>query len=244
MKILVLGLDEGFNRSSSGYTDTIILTSISSIHSKLVLLSIPRDLWVQTPEKEGIRIGSVYKIVEANKSGNGPTTITAIVNKSFQVPVHYHVLVRMQGFMNIIDALGGVDITLARPMAKYPIGNVHLDGQAALAFVRDRAETDDFARIHQAQILIEGIITRAFKLQVWSKLPEVLRVLKESIESNIPFWMWPQIAFMILYARLSGIEGYTITRDMVIPKITPQGEQVIEPDWNKIRTLTLKIFDK
>lgn len=244
MKILVLGLDEGFNRSSSGYTDTIILTSTPSIHSKFVLLSIPRDLWVQTPEKEGIRIGSVYKIVEAAKSGNGPIIVTAIVNKSFQVPVHYYVLVRMQGFMNIIDALGGVDITLARPLAKHPIGIMHLDGRAALAFVRDRTETDDFARMYQAQILIEGIITRALKLQVWSKLSEVLRVLKESIESNIPFWMWPQITFMILHAHRSGIEGYTITRDMVTPKITPQGEQVIEPDWNKIKTLTLKIFNQ
>jgi LCP family protein required for cell wall assembly len=241
---LILGLDEGFNRSSSGYTDTIILTSISSINSKLVLLSIPRDLWVQTPEKEGIRIGSVYKIVEANKSGNGPTTIAAIVNKSFQVPVHYHVLVRMQGFMNIIDALGGVDITLVQPMAKYPIGNVHLDGQAALAFVRDRDEIDDFARMHQAHILIERIIIKAFKFQVWGKLPHALYTLKKSMESNIPLWIWLQLSLMVLYARLNGIESHTITRDMVTPKITPEGEQVLEPDWDRIRAFTHMIFEK
>jgi len=244
MKILILGLDEGFNRSSSGYTDTIILTSISSLKSNLVLLSIPRDLWVQTSDQEGNRIGSVYKIAEANELGKGLDSITTIVSKSFQIPIHYHVLVRMQGFIRIIDSLGGVDITLLQPTAGYPIGITHLDGRAALAFARDRAETDDFARMHQAQILVEGIITSAFKFQVWSKLPQVLRTVKESIESNIPFWVWPQTAFMILYAHLSGIEGFTITRDMVIPKITPQGEQVIEPDWNKIRALTLKIFDK
>ena len=179
MKLLILGLDEGFNRSSSGYTDTIILASISSINGKLVLLSIPRDLWIQTPDKEGIRIGSVYK-------DTGPTTITAIINKSFQVSVQYYILVRMQGFMNIIDALGGVDITLVQPTAKHPIGNVHLDGRTALAFARDRDKSDDFARMYQAQILIEGIIKRAFKFQVWGKLSLALRTLKESVESNIP----------------------------------------------------------
>jgi LCP family protein required for cell wall assembly len=244
MKILILGLDEGFNRSSSGYTDTIILASFSSLKKKLVLLSIPRDLWVQAPNQNGSRIGSVYKIAEAQELGKGPSSITTIVSKSFQISIHYYVLVRMQGFISIINSLGGVDITLLQSTAGYPTGITHLDGQAALAFVRDRAETDDFARMNQAQILIKGIVIRAFKFQVWSKLPQVLRVLKESMKSNIPFWMWPQIALMILYARLNGMESYTITRNMVIPKITPQGEQVIEPDWNKVKALTNTIFEK
>lgn len=49
---------------------------------------------------------------------------------------------------------------------------------------------------------------------------------------------------MILYARLNGIEGHTITRDIVTPKITPKGEQVLELDWVRIGAFINVIFDK
>jgi polyisoprenyl-teichoic acid--peptidoglycan teichoic acid transferase len=244
MRFLILGLDEGFNRRKPGYTDTIILASMYSPKRKLVMMSIPRDLWIPTSGREESRIGVVYTAAETKVTGKGLSAITAVVSKNFQIPVHYYVLVKMQGFMSIVDSLGGVDIVLLRPTAGYPMGVTHLDGRAALAFARDRAETDDFARMIQAQILIKGIIAQAFKVETWSKLLHVSKVLREATESNIPFWEWPRFAYVILHSYFNGIESYTITRDMVDPKITSQGEQVIEPDWDKIRALTLKIFDK
>ena len=244
MRFLILGLDERSGRSRPGYTDTIILVSTSSLKRNVVMMSIPRDLWIPTSDREENRIGAVYKTAETKGTGKGPGAVTALVNKSFQIPVHYYVLVRMQGFISIVDSLGGVDIILSRPIAGYPAGITHLDGRAALAFARDRAKTDDFARMFQAQILIKGIITKTFKIKIWSKLLRVLNVLRGATESNIPFWEWPRFAFAILHSYLNGIESYTITRDMVSPTITPQGEQVIEPDWAKIRALTRMIFDK
>ena len=95
----------------------------------------------------------------------------------------------------------------------------------------------------QAQILIKAIIAQILKIQIWTKLPQAIYVLIKETESNIQFWKLPQLAFMILHAYMSRIESYTITRDMVYPRITPQGEQVIEPDWDKIRTLTQKMLD-
>ena len=69
----------------------------------------------------------------------------------------------MQDFISLIDSLGGVEISLSKSIAGYPVGVTHLDGQAALAFARDRAKTDDFARMFQAQILIKAIIAKVFK---------------------------------------------------------------------------------
>lgn len=204
-------------------------------------MSIPRDLWIQTSNRDGSRIGAVYTAIETKETGKGASAITALVSKSFQIPVYYYVLADMQGFINIIDSLGGVDIILSRPIAGYPTGITHLDGRAALAFARERNETDDFSRMFQAQILINGIISKIFIVKTWGKLPQVLNTLKEVIENNIPFWEWPQFVLTILYSYLNGIESYTITRDMVSPKITPQGEYIIKPDWDKIRILTQDI---
>jgi len=243
MRFLILGVDEGFNRGKPGYTDTLVLVSISLLRGNFVMMSIPRDLWIPISDREEDRIGVVYTAAETKRTGNGPGAVTALVCKSFQIPVRYYVLVKMQGFMDIVDSIGGVDIVLSRPAARYPAGVTRLDGRAALAFARDRAETDDFDRMFQAQILIKAILARTFKIEVLAKLPRALNVFRGAAESNIPFWEWPRFAFMILYSYSNGMESYTITRDMVYPKITPQGEQVIEPDWDMIRALRRTIFD-
>jgi len=244
MRFLILGLDEGFNRSKPGYTDTIMLVSVSLLRGNLRMMSIPRDLWIPISDREEDRIGVVYTAAETKGIGKGPDAVTTLVRKSFQIPVHYYVLVKMQGFIDIVDSLDGVDIVLSRPVARYPAGVTRLDGRAALAFARDRAETDDFARMVQAQILIKAILTQALKVETWSRFPRALHVLRGAAESNIPFWAWPRLALMVLQSHLNGTESYTITRDMVCPRITSQGEQVIEPDWDKIRAMTRTIFNK
>ncbi len=244
MRFLILGLDERPGRSKPGYTDTIILVSVSSLKRNLITMSIPRDLWIQTSNREGSRIGAVYTAIETKETGKGANAITALISKSFQIPVYYYVLADMQGFIKIIDSLSGVDIVLSRPIAGYLMGITHLDGRAALAFVRDRNEIDDFSRMLQAQILINGIISKFFEVKTWSKLPQVLNTLRGATKSNVPFWKWPQFAFTIPYSYFKGIESYTITRDMVSPTITSQGEYIMKPDWDKIRVLTRRVFDK
>jgi LCP family protein required for cell wall assembly len=242
MRFLILGVDEGFGRGGPGYADTIILASASSLRGKLALMSIPRDLWIPISDGEEDRIGVVYSIVESKGAGKGPGAVTALVCKSLQIPVRYYVLLKMQGFIDIVDSLGGVEIALPRPVGRYQVGITHLDGRAALAFARDRAETDDFARMLQAQILIKAILARAFKVQAWSKIPRAWGVFRGAAESNIPLWEWPRFAVSIFRSYSNGVEGYSISRDMVYPRITPQCEQVMVPDWDNVRALTRTIF--
>jgi polyisoprenyl-teichoic acid--peptidoglycan teichoic acid transferase len=244
MNLLILGLDEGFKRRGLGYTDTIILISIPNPKHNLVMLSIPRDLWISISDLEENRVGVVYKYAEAKRKGKGLETITTLVSKSLQISVHYYFMVRMQGFINVVDSLGGVDIILSQSIAGYPTGSTHLDGRTALAFVRDRTDADDFSRMFQAQILIKGLIEKILKVESWSKFLKVLSVFRQETKSNIPIWEWLRFGYMILRSYANGIENYAITRDMVNPRITVRGEQIIEPNWDKIRALTTKIFKK
>ena len=244
MRFLILGVDEGFGRSKPGYTDTIILVSITSPRRKPIMMSIPRDLWISIAGQEENRICVLYTIAETKENGRGPYAVTAAVSKSFQIPVHHYVLIKMQGLIDLVDSLGGVDVAFSQPLGRYPIRFTHLDGRAALAFVRDRDETDDFARMGQAQLLINAMLERVFTFKTWIKLPRTLNTLKKVVETNISIWKWPWLTFLMLISCINGLEGHTITRAMVYPRITPQGEQVIEPNWKKIRSLTDLLLSK
>lgn len=242
MMFLILGLDERLGRINPGYADTIILVSVSPSKRGITTMSIPRDMYISISDQEKNHIGNVYTTAEIKEPGKGAISTIYIVSKFFQVPVHYYILLNMQGFINIVDSFSGVDIILLQPTAGYPTGVTHLDGQSALAFVRHRAETDDFARMLQAQILIKGLIKKILRIQTWNKILQIIPVAIKAIKSNIPFWEWPKFAFIVLLSKKNGIKSYTITRDLVSPTITSQGEPVIEPHWDKIIALTHRLF--
>src|SRR5574340_377889 len=158
MRFLILGVDEGFKRIGPGNTDTIILAATARPEQNLVLMSIPRDLWIATSAWEGKPLAIIYTIGENEKTGHGPDAVAAVISKGFQFKVNFYLLFKMQGFIEIIDSLGGVDIVLSESVSSNSVGAKHFDGQAALAFTRDRSETDDFARMLQAQVMIKAII--------------------------------------------------------------------------------------
>lgn len=244
-RYLILGVDEGFQRNKPGHADSIILFSVTSAESNATMMSIPRDLWLSISEHEENRIGMVYSIAENIKAGSGSTAISTVINENFDLSTPYYAIIKMDGFVNIIDSMGGIDILVTQPTANYPTGVWHLSGQEALAFARDRNETDDFSRMVQVQVLINGVMKQCSKPEIWISLPRILLTIQSNTETNIPFWDRPRLLLALYRAWQSNkIEGYTITRDMVRPVITSQGVQVIEPRWDAIRKLVDEVFYK
>jgi anionic cell wall polymer biosynthesis LytR-Cps2A-Psr (LCP) family protein len=135
-----------------------------------------------------------------------------------------------------------VDITLESPVGGFPAGVHHLNGEAALAFVRERSSGDDFGRMVRAQILLSAILRKAVGPASWRALPSFLYSLAEVIDTNIPVWQWPRLLFALLRAFVSGIDSQTITREMVVPFQTPEGAQVLAPNWDAIHPLLTRMF--
>ena len=242
--ILFLGTDASPERGSLGRTDTIILTTVVPFKPYIGLLSIPRDLWVQIPGVGEQRINTAYFYAESAQAGAGGKAAAQTVRENFGVPVRYYVIVHMGGLVSVVDSLGGVDVQLDRAMGGLPTGTHHLDGAAALAFVRNRNIGDDFGRMQGAQVMLSALTRRALQPSAWPDLPQFAFALAGTVQTNIPPWQAPRLLFALLRAPLFGFDSRTITRDMVTPFTTSQGAQVLLPNWDAFRPLLREMFGR
>jgi LCP family protein required for cell wall assembly len=241
---LILGVDDSLGRGELGRTDTIILATIVPFVPYIGLLGIPRDLWVQVPNVGEQRINTAYFFAEANQTGAGAIAAVDTVRQNFDVPLHYFLVLHMSGLVDIVDALGGIDIILELPLGGLPAGSHHLNGAQALAFARERYSADDFSRMQQGQMIIIASLRKTIQPGNWTRLPGAVWALTQVVDTNIPVWQWPRLGFSFLRAILFGVDARTISRQMVIPFQTSGGAQVLAPNWEAIRPLLEEMFGK
>jgi LCP family protein required for cell wall assembly len=205
--ILVLGSDSRDpNSVESTLTDTMILVSISRFENNVVMISLPRDLWVASPSGVKAKINSIYAFTDA-------TELMAVVEDVTGVPVHYYGVVNFSLFQEVVDILGGVEVTVDQAFQDfyYPIpgkenapederyevltfkeGTQIMDGNTALKFVRSRkgnnGEGTDFARAKRQQKVITAIKDTALKSEVLfdlSTLKKLYEFYVDKVDTNI-----------------------------------------------------------
>lgn len=202
-----------------GLTDTIILASLGMKEKDIVLISIPRDLWVDTVSYEG-KINGAYSFGEGGVAG--ADLLSRVVGGVTGVPVHYYAVVDFQGFEKAIDVLGGVEVDVERPFDdyKYPVrgeecaekeedkwehihfdaGLQSMDGDRALKFVRSRhsqgPEGSDFARSRRQQKVLLAVKRKFFSLSTfsnWEKVRNLYETFEDYVLTNFNFWELEQL---------------------------------------------------
>jgi len=158
------------------------------------------------------------------------------------VDVNYFIRVRFDGFLELVDTLGGVDIEIPRPMSGLSEGSHHLSGEQALAFVRDRAGSDDFSRMERGQIFIRALIKRVITNSGWQNIPHSLSIISKMVETNAPVWLWPRLGIATLRVGTNGFDSRVINREMVLPFVSEGGAQVLAPNWEKINPILMELF--
>ncbi|MEU1585462.1 LCP family protein [Micromonospora sp. NPDC005710] len=171
LNMLILGSDSRDPEGTTGSrTDSIILAHIPKDRSSAQLVSIPRDTWVPVPRsKDGNNGGRDAKINAAYAWGGVPLMVQT-VEKFTDVRVDHVMIIDFAGFVEIIDALGGVDIdseksftSIHPPFRNFKQGMQQMDGEAALDYSRQRKQfaDGDFARIRHQQQVIRAIMDKA-----------------------------------------------------------------------------------
>lgn len=242
--VLILGTDDSPERGAIGRTDTIILTTIIPLKPYVGMLGIPRDLWVQIPNVGEQRINTAYFFAESAQRGSGAQATKETLIQNFGVTIDHYLLLHMDGLVDVIDTLGGIDVVLDEPLAGLPVGTHHLDGNQVLALARERHSSDDFTRMKQGQIILLSVIKKVINPMNWSRLPSVSLAAARVIQTDIPVWLWPRLGFALLRAPLFGFDNRIITRDMVTPIITSGGAQVLLPDLEAIKLILFEMFGK
>jgi len=169
MNFLILGSDSRDPDVTGSRTDTIILAHIPADRSAAQLISIPRDTWVPLAKSPSGKGGHEAKINAAFSLGGVPLMVQTV--ESFTgVRIDHVVLIDFGGFKEIVDALGGVDIAVDQnftsihpPKRKFTKGMMHMDGETALDYARQRYQfkDGDFARIRHQQQLIKAVLDKA-----------------------------------------------------------------------------------
>lgn len=201
---LLLG-NGGANHDGGDLMDTIIVASLDQENKLITLLSVPRDLYVKDPTVGNSRINEIYYSAKKKfgSSSQGLDYMKTKVEELVGIPIHYWIKIDFNGFKELIDALGGVDIevknaiydpyypkdgTVLYETFKIDPGQHHLDGNTALKYARSRKTTSDFDRADRQQQILYAIKQKALQTEVLlsgEKITKILNTLKSNIETNI-----------------------------------------------------------
>ncbi len=242
---MLLGSDY---RPESGYrTDVILLVSVNLKESKVNLLSFPRDLWVNIPGFGEQRINTVQPY-----GGYELLSDTLFVNFGFK-PDHY-AMVDFEGFKEIVDLLGGIDVKVTQVMedqcefnaerwCRVEPGVVPMDSEYALWYVRARYNSSDFDRTRRAQEVTQAIARKVISFQSIANSSQLIGAFENSIESDVQTKdLWP---LLIRFGKLTdedSVTTYAISPNEATGWITPEGADVLLPNYPAIEQILLKVL--
>jgi LCP family protein required for cell wall assembly len=172
----------GTEREDGSRTDTIMLAQLDPDRDQVAVLSFPRDLLVDRCDGSRGKINAAYGIGERTGIG-GPTCLVQTVTEFTGIPVNHFVQVDFAGFIDIVDAIGGVTLYLDEPLVDayagldLPAGCVELDGRSALGFVRTRRIDSDFGRIARQQRFLREVVAEAVSVGTLVNVPRVLSLV-------------------------------------------------------------------
>ncbi|WP_084782055.1 polyisoprenyl-teichoic acid--peptidoglycan teichoic acid transferase TagU [Bacillus niameyensis] len=181
--VLMLGVDE--RPGDKGRSDTMIVITVNPEKNSMEMLSIPRDTRVPIVGK-----GIDDKINHAYAFGGVEMSMNT-VEKYLDIPIDYYIKMNMDGFKDIVDAVGGVtvnnDLDFSQGGHHYPVGNIELDGDAALSYARMRKNDarGDFGRQMRQRQVIEGVMERGANISALWKYDDVLKALSNNVETNL-----------------------------------------------------------
>jgi polyisoprenyl-teichoic acid--peptidoglycan teichoic acid transferase len=226
LNILLIGGDYGTGRTGIR-TDTMITVSIDPETGDAAMFSVPRN-WTQAPLPDGMGIWdcNCYPelINELWVAGEqhpeafpGPGTpsenaVKGVISEFLGIPIHYYAMVNLDGFVDIVDALGGVEIYIPSTVIdeEYPNedgttteriqidqGWQELDGHLALAYSRTRNQDSDYFRMNRQRCVIEAIIDKADPVSLLRNFGKLADVIKDTTLTDIPLDALPQLVQLL-----------------------------------------------
>lgn len=196
---LILGTDQRPDWNS-WRTDTIIIVGLDRALNRAAVFSIPRDLYVQIPGHGWDRINQVDYMGEARSGkGGGPALLSQVLSTTLGISTKHWVRLRMDGFVSIVDAVGGVTVHLDCPFYEpifnlttqawdyftLPAGDNKLDGETAYWFVRLRYYSTDIARGQRQRQFLWGLRNQILNANLLLRLPELWKAFQGSFTTDL-----------------------------------------------------------
>lgn len=201
--ILLIGTDARTPKIQDGRADVLIVAVVNPKKKSIFTTSIPRDTYV--------KIANVDLSTKINASGywgyqkglNPNENIKETVEDLLQIPIDYYARINFQGFTNVVNTLGGVDVNIKYPFKELAIGGQtvtfqtgpsHLDGAQALAYVRNRKNDHsgphgenlgDHGRNIRQQKILTQIIDKIISFNGMTKIVEISKIVGQNLRYNV-----------------------------------------------------------
>ena len=233
-------------------SDSMIVLTVDNNRKRLSMVSIMRDLYVQIPGYSNNKINAAYAF-------GGFELLDKTIETNFGIHIDYNVEVDFQGFIDIIDKLGGIDIKLNSreveymsgrsytsgyaqqdPISGLTVGYNHLNGEAALMYARIRHEStgnarDDFGRTERQRIVIQTVFQQV-KNQPWTDLLGLYNSVASDITTDMTNDEIMSLALSAYSLGVDSIAEYRIPSDGNYSGQRVHGMDVLVPnDWNLLR---------
>lgn len=192
--ILFIGVDDSNVRNFEGgsRSDALMVATFNEKNKSVKLLSIPRDSYVYIPE-----LGYEDKITHAHANGGVSSTIET-VEGLLDIPIDYYVKMNFNAFIDVIDALGGIEADVPYAMSEMDSkdrknainlqpGLQELNGEEALALARTRKLDNDIERGKRQQQIIKGIMKKAVSANGLTKYSDVLEAVGDNMTTDLSF---------------------------------------------------------
>jgi len=264
INVLLTGVDSAETRSHA-LTDTLIVASIDPVTHDVALISFPRDI-SDFPLTDGRTFtgkinGFMTWVRNHPKDFKDKPLVELVRELSFLVgaPIHYYAAVDLAGFRKLIDAAGGVTVTVDKAINdpvydwldgrhgfKLSAGTHTLNGEDALAYVRSRftAGDSDFGRARRQQQVLLALARKMATPEMLTSIPQVVDVAGDTLRTNFPS---DRVSEMLTLVQ--GIEGASVTQVVLgapysyhPPNSETNGIYTLRLKMDKLAELSIKVF--
>jgi LCP family protein required for cell wall assembly len=258
--VLLLGTDRRSSGSTNDNTDTLMLFHLDPNARRAVILSIPRDLYVEIPGHGQGRVNTAYAWGEQGGTG-GLALARQTISTTLGVPVQHAVLLDFHAAVTLIDAIGGVDVDVPYAISDptypdsgtgydpfyLPAGRQHLDGATALKYARTRVTSggdfDRNARQRQVVLAVRDQVTRFDLLPILiTQSPQLWSTLQLAFESDLT--LGEIVDLVVIGSRIPADQIVTAGIDQTCTQFwtTPSGAAVLILDRGATEALITDLF--
>jgi polyisoprenyl-teichoic acid--peptidoglycan teichoic acid transferase len=286
INFLLLGIDSGVGREEA-LTDTILVVSVDPVTGTAVMVSVPRDTgYVPLPDRKVYADGIYPEKINALSTeasddparwcpdlANEPTTcglrtLERAIALYLGIPIQYYATVDLQGFVDLIDAVGGVTLCLEGRMVDpeyggptwegtgiaLPAGCQHYDGVHALAYARIRKgwielpdgthETqNDFMRADRQQLLLLALRREFAQADLIFELPAILRAIGHTVKTDFPRSLAGDLASLLPLITGPDIDRVVLSwPDFVDLPVAPLVNYLLIPRRDDVRAEMERLF--
>ncbi len=202
MNVLAIGADSRSDNYQYGLADVIRIVRVDFVTPKVTVLEIPRDLWVEIPHIADNLNGQDHeKLNQAYLYGQpgdgfaywddpsaGPGLLALTLNLNFGIVTEHYISVNMRTFVNVVNAVDGIDITI--PNEEYSqntgltVGEHHLNGDQALKVARNRNE-GGFARVSNQNLVLCSLRKKLTSPEAVKQIPELITSFQDNVLTDL-----------------------------------------------------------